>query len=268
MNPQINNRKIILRLLGGLGNQLFIYAFGKAIEINYGFDVRYDTFSGFIGDDYKRKYELDNFNINLKKVSLYESLFYPINKRSKIIQKLFYPGSILIEEDENIFVETIKKVSEKYMRIYFKGYFQKLEYFENVKEELKKEIVLMKPLSESAKTYLKAITNSNSVAVHLRLKERAVRSQLRFYEENIERFKKELKNPIFFVFSDDIKYCKDNMKLDLPFNFIENTNDPLEDFWLMKNCKHFIISDSTFSWWSAWLSGSKSKRICTPDKKY
>lgn len=252
---------IILRLFGGLGNQLFIYAFGRAAEMMFGFDVHYDCYSGFIKDKYKRKFELDNFYVQIKRANLYESLFYPINKRLKSIRNIFYPGSILIEENDSFTVNKLENLSKNFRIIYLQGYFQKAEYFESIKKELKKEIVLNRPFSEKAKLFYDKIKNNNSVAVHIRLKERATINKWLFFTNNISRLKKELNNPVFFIFSDDIKLCKKNLIPDSNIIFIENNDNHIEDFCLMKYCNHFIISNSTFSWWASWLSDSKDKII-------
>lgn len=259
---------LILRLIGGLGNQLFIYAFGRALELNYGLDVRYDIYSGFKKDTYKRKFELDNFNVKINKATILDSFYFPIRKRSELITKIFYPGSFYIEENQNFSIEKLIEIEKKYKKVFMQGYFQKSEYFESIKEELKKEIVLTKPISEEANSYLEKIKNSTSVAVHIRLKERANLNKLSFYSENIAKFKKELVNPIFFVFSDDINYCKVNMRLDSEVIFIEKTNNQIEDYWLMKNCKHFIISNSTFSWWACYLSSNENTVIISPVDSY
>lgn len=250
---------IILRLLGGLGNQLFIYAFGRALELEHNLDVYFDTFSGFKRDAYKRKYELDNFNVNLKKVSIYASLFYPINKRSKLIIKSLYPNSVYIEEYENLRIDLLRKFLEENKKIFLQGYFQNLKYFENIKDELRKEIVIKTELSTIAKKYLEQINNSNSVAVHIRRKERKELVPIKFYLTKIKILEQKIDNPKYFIFSDEIEWCKTNLEINKNIVYVENTLNQIEDFWLMKNCRHFIIGNSTFSWWASWLSDNKNK---------
>lgn len=249
---------IIIRILGGLGNQLFIYAFGRALEINYGLDVSFDTYSGFKRDAYNRKFELNNFNVKIKKATAYDSFYFPLRKRLGFITKILYLGSFYLEEYQNFSIENLVEIEKKYKKVFIQGYFQKAEFFENIKEDLKKEIVLTRPLSDEGKYLLDKIRESNSVAVHIRLKERANKNNWKFYIDNINRLKKDLNNPLFFIFSDDIKSCKDNLAPESFLIFIENTSDHLEDFWLMKHCKHFIISNSTFSWWAKFL-GTQTK---------
>lgn len=255
---------IILRLIGGLGNQLFIYAFGRALELNHNLEVYFDIYSGFKNDPYKRKYELDNFKTIIKKSSFYDSMFFPLHKRSKLLAKFLFPDCVYVVEDKYFSIEQLKTKSSQYKKNFLEDYFQKAEYFENIKSELKKEIILNKELSETANNYLEIIKKNNSVAVHIRLKERANGNQLDVYSDNISRLKKELNNPVFFIFSDDISWCKKNMQLDTDIILIEKSNNHIEDFWLMKNCNHFIITNSTFSWWAAWLAPNNNKIIMQP----
>uniref|UniRef100_A0A7V2ZKD0 Alpha-1,2-fucosyltransferase n=1 Tax=Ignavibacterium album TaxID=591197 RepID=A0A7V2ZKD0_9BACT len=258
---------IILRLLGGLGNQLFIYAFGKALELNLNLDVYFDTSSGFKKDPYNRKFELENFNISIKKTSKYDSLFYPINKRSKLIAGILYPGSSYLKEDKNFSIDLINDKLKKYKKVFLQGYFQKPEYFEIIKEELKKEIVLKTELSVTAKNYLEQIMNTNAVAVHIRMKERKDLFSFDFYLQNIKSLAQKLDSPKFFIFSDEIEWCKKNLDDNENVFFVEGTLNQIEDFWLMKNCKHFIIPNSTFSWWASRLTSYEDNVILSLNDK-
>jgi len=259
---------IILRLLGGLGNQLFIYAIGRALEIGYNIDVQYDIYSGFKNDQYKRKFELGKFNTKLKKTSIYDSLYFPIRKRSKLITKMLYPSSIYFKETENFSENHVINANVKYKMVFLQGYFQKLEYFENMRKHLIKEITPLEEISMVANIYLDAIIKNNSIAVHVRRKEINHTVSDNFYVENIEKLQNQIRDPKFYIFSDDINWCKENFKIYSNLTFIENTANEIEDFWLMKNCSHFIIPNSTFSWWAAWLGDYQSKVVIKLDNKY
>lgn len=250
-------------MLGGLGNQLYIYAFGRALELNYGVEVRYDTYSGFKKDTYKRKFELYNFNVKIKNTTLFDSLFFPIRKRSEALAKILYPGSAYFEEDQNLSVNKIILLSKQFKKIYLQGYFQKAEYFQSIKNELIAEISLIKELSLKAKNYLSQINERNAVAVHIRRKERKDLVPLEFYLSEIDSMKKKISNPKFFIFSDEIEWCKNNLSDYYEYVYVD-TEDHIEDFWLMKNCKHFIIGNSTFSWWASWLCDNRNKIVIIP----
>ena len=76
-----------------------------------------------------------------------------------------------------------------------------------------------------------------------------------YYIYAINKIKTQIKDPVFFVFSDNIKWCQQNLKADNSFVFVDhNAGDEVAELWLMSQCKHFIIANSTFSWWGAWLS--------------
>ncbi len=254
---------IILRFLGGLGNQLFIYAFGRALEINYNLEIYFDTLSGFRKDFYKRKFVLDKFNTVIRKISFYSSFYFPLKKRLNKISNILYPDSILIKEDDCFSINKILNENKNYKKIYLEGYFQQPGYFENIKDILRKEITLKKELSDTTKKYLNEIENSNSVAVHVRRNDIKELVPTEFYFKEIKVLQSRIENPIFFIFSDDIIWCIKNFPKEDKFVFIDKTENHIEDFWLMKNCKHFIIGNSTFSWWASWLSEYKNKKIIT-----
>ena len=124
--------------------------------------------------------------------------------------------------------------------------------------------------------FLYLIKNNNSVAVHIRRGDYLSNPKARYfhgilgqdyYKKSITYIRKKLKKPSFFIFSDDIHLVKKTFPFfnNKNYTFI-NTNSAMNDLYLMKNCKHFIIANSTFSWWGAWLSTNKSKIICSPKK--
>lgn len=246
---------MIVRYMGGLGNQLFQYAFGKAYATKYGIKVKYDSFS-YVRDK-KRVYELEAFNIsNTSKVNVVKQLIYNI---------LFY----LKKRTVNLFVYEMKEFeyhepkSTDYDK-YFVGHWQNEKYFESVKKELSEEFTL-KIISPNINDIYKLISdNSQSVAIHVRRGDYVglhgyILQQMDYYKRAIEIAKQKLSNPKFYIFSDDIEWCKlyfdksaDNI------HFVEG-NSTAEDFMLMRACHGFIISNSTYSWWPAYLSESELK---------
>ena len=124
--------------------------------------------------------------------------------------------------------------------------------------------------------YLNLINNKNSVAIHIRRgdylndpKVRCIHGILGsdYYKKSINYIKKKVKNPFFFIFSDDIELVKKNFSFfnNKKYIFID-TKSSINDLYLMSNCKHFIIANSTFSWWGAWLSKNKRKIVCAPKR--
>jgi len=140
--------------------------------------------------------------------------------------------------------------------------------FESIKKELRNELTIKEELDSKNKKLLKQIQDFNSVAIHIRRGDfvgnisRGNICNLTYYENAKKYFKDS--NYKWFIFSDDIKWCKKNLNMfDNPV-FVEGNPNHI-DFELMKNCKHFIIANSSFSWWVAWLNENPDKIVCYPN---
>jgi hypothetical protein len=178
----------------------------------------------------------------------------------------------------NIYIEKNLKFDEKFFLLkdnsYLDGYFQSEKYFVEMKEILRDEFSLVDQLPKKYSLLDEKIKSINSVAIHVRrgdylsnkdtLRIHGVCS-IDYYTNAINLIKERVSDPIFYIFSDDINWVKNN--LDLPENseFIDgNENRPEIDLTLMMSCKHFIIANSSFSWWGAWLSSFESKVVIAP----
>lgn len=259
---------IVIRLIGGIGNQLFIYAFARSLELKYKIQVYLDVISGYKNDPYKKKYELDKFNIKIKKASTFDFYYFPLRKRFPLLTKLIYPGSDYIQENisEDFDPSILNEKSEK--KIYMEGYWQQPSYFMDYLDVIREEL---KIISSHKKENIKLdllIKENQSVGIHIRRKNFEPVVPLRFYEESIDSLTKKLANPLFFCFSDDIEWCKKNLKSSKPIYFVENNQaEQTEDLWLFTKCSYFIISNSTFSWWASQLAYN-TKRIIFPEAHY
>lgn len=274
----------IVRLMGGLGNQMFQYAFGQAL----GKDVLYDlswfeeiknTNQGKVA---KRVYELDCFDINPKfasdeerKICINEvkirnsrlpkflCKFLKKNKWNITSNKVFEPSGTfapqLLELGDNAFVE---------------GYFQCEKYFLNLRPQLLKKFSLKFPINEKNQKMLEQIKEKNAVSLHVRrgdyvnLQKTHGLCSLDYYKRAIEYIANNTKNPHFFMFSDDIDWVKANLLIEYPYTVVDinSANEGCLDIELMKNCKHNIIANSSFSWWGAWLNQNPDKIIIAPEK--
>ena len=158
--------------------------------------------------------------------------------------------------------------------IYMVGFFECEKYFNNVREQLLEDFTPKMPKLEKNKELYEKIENTESVCITIRrgdflasqfIKEHFVCTEEYFYKA-IELIKTKVNNPRFFVFSDDVKWCKENMKFPENTEF-ETGDDPTwEKLRLMYSCKHFIISNSTFSWWAQYLSRNNNKIVIAPSK--
>ncbi|MDH7554338.1 MAG: alpha-1,2-fucosyltransferase [Spirochaetota bacterium] len=232
----------VIRLMGGLGNQLFQYSFGRAMKEN-GIEVKYDI-SNFNKSKH-REFMLGNFTIDVP-ISTF------INKKNK----LDLGGTPSFD------------IAYLKMNGYnFFGYWQYLAYFENILPVLKKEIWLKKEVyTKEFLKYREIIQNSESVSVHVRRGDYLINNSIPtltfgYYAEAFTHTKGDL-----FIFSDDIAWCKRYFISDYFERNITFISLPYYlDFELMKLCKHNVISNSTFSWWAAILNENPDKIVVTPN---
>ena len=260
--------KAIVRVKGGLGNQLFIYSFAKYLTLKYGINVLLDNKTGFVKDQYNRKYLLDNFDIGLKDCSLMQAAFIPLKKRAKFVTNNFFRNSILFEE-ESFHCDFINDLKYNEKTLYLEGYWQKKNYVEEFALSLRKDLQIHKELDEYNILFSRKINTTESVAIHFRKIRFSSTLDLSYYTKAILQIKTFLPNPVFFIFSDDIEWCKNNLKFNEDIVFIENNkSDEIKDIWLLSQCKHFILSNSTFSWWGYWLSENESKIVIKPNDHF
>ncbi len=129
-----------------------------------------------------------------------------------------------------------------------------------------------KRISKNSKILVHKIQNTNSVCMHIRRGDYLKLENLdslgvcstNYYFNSVDLMIEKLNKPNFFVFSDDIEWCKNNIRINGNSYFIPNSFTNIDSFYLMRNCKHYIISNSTFSWWPAWLSNFESKIVIAP----
>lgn len=249
---------IIVRIVGGLGNQMFQYAYAKSLQ-QKGFDVQIDI-SKFKTYKLHGGYHLDKYNIDLKTSGFLSTLFSLIKiKKNRKEKSLLYDENLL-NLSGNEFV---------------KGYFQTEKYFENIRDVLLKQFLINQKLSNSTIKYAEEIKqHKNACAIHIRRgdfisdeKANSVHGtcDLNYYNKAIELINTKFTKVHFFVFSDDILWTKKNLKIDNA-TYIDHKTIPHEDMFLMSLCKHNITANSSFSWWGAWLNQHKNKTVIAPKK--
>jgi hypothetical protein len=275
---------LIVRITGGIGNQLFQYAFARSlsIELNRNFKLdlswyrNYHKFEEESNPDAatKRTYLLDKFNVKKNLLNpLYLSISYRLNNYSILNKVKKYPVlnyfsySTITESEFDIYkIQYLKNV-------YISGFWQKNDLFEKYSDLLKEEFTLKNNLSVENEFFFNKIEQSTSIAIHIRRGDLLSRpaavaeqpySTYKYYTKSINIMKEKLEKPELFVFSDDIDWVKNNYNFDLPTTFIDNDGPDYEHFNLMCNCKHQIIANSTFSWWAAWLNNYQDKIIIAP----
>jgi len=159
--------------------------------------------------------------------------------------------------------------------ICIQGFFQTEKYFSNIRNQILTDFTITKPLNKNNQQILEKIISTNSVSVHFRrgdyTKERVAKifgtCSENYYKKAIKIIQnKSEKNITLFIFSDDIKWVKNNIKFDNKTFFVDvnSGKQGIYDLILMKNCKHNIIANSSFSWWGAWLNENLNKIVIAP----
>lgn len=261
---------IVVNICGGLGNQMFQYAFGRHLAIRNQSSLKLDT--RFINPpsqgpyyDY-RNFLLDRFNIEGE------------------IAKLDFLSNIYNKEEDYSFLHENKYCFDPYKleakgNVYVSGYWQSPLYFSDIKQLIKKEFLLKnEPDNENAEIANK-IFKSNSVSIHIRRGDYVKNEELNksfgvcsmdYYKKAARVILSRVKEPFFFIFSDDIHWASQNINfIKSPTIFVSNNNtfdESYEDLRLMSLCKHNIIANSTFSWWAAYLNTNGNKVIIGPRK--
>ena len=165
-------------------------------------------------------------------------------------------------------------LSERRAR-YVDGYFANYKYFSMAEEIVKKKLIFKINLENKNLQFERQIMLAEtSVAIHIRRGDfiGSVHEVLTvdYFQRAIEVLMEEIsaRNPHFFIFSNDMQWVKDNLDIHYPVTYVEGNNNDNGgfDMYLMSKCKHFIISNSYFGFWSAWLNSSKDKVVIAPDK--
>ncbi len=250
---------------------MFQYAMGRALSLKYNKKLYLDTSS--YKYDSKRKYELGNYKIKYSEngnflIARVLKILQGINKEiaiKRVVNKSCGYGK---EIEEYIYQDNVDKT-------YLDGYWQNVLYFDNIHNELKEEFQYNGILSELQKELIFKMKKENSVAVHVRrgdyLDNQGIYHILgeEYYNLAIENMKKNVnENIIFYIFSDDIEWCKRTFYDVKNIVFIDEkiSENHYSDFELMRNCQNFIIANSTFSWWASWLCENQNKLIIGPKK--
>jgi hypothetical protein len=261
--------------MGGLGNQMFQYAAARNLSIKFNKKLYIDT-SSFDNNniDTYRRYELNNFNIKAEIADrkiynlFFGSSFNFINKFILKILKFGRYKKIDIPLT-NTSVWSFSNIGSVYLR----GFFQNEAYFLENQHQIISDFTLNEIPNNR---YVNEIVNiKNSISVHVRRGD-YINNKLaidvlgakdfQYYLDAIELLKLKLQNEeiCFFIFSDDIEWCKNNLVFDGNKRYIDDVNNSITEFYLMSICKHNIISNSTYSWWSAYLNKNIDKIIIAP----
>jgi len=264
---QINTVQFVTFFIdGGIGNQMFHYAFGRTVADRRSCELMLDTseLECIRPGVTPRHYSLDAFNVRAFTTSVSN------NNRIKHLLLRLFPRisknfSIRLESSHGFNYHSACDDTSKN----FRGYWQSHHYFSDNAQRIFQDFTPKKPLSSQASVLLDAIQSTSSVMIHVRRGDYVSSSvasayhsslSLEYYMSAYNVICKTVKNPFFFIFSDDIEWCKYALDfIDKPIYFVSSNTlqADWEDLIVMSFCKHHIIANSSFSWWSAWLADQR-----------
>lgn len=271
---------IIASLTGGLGNQMFQYAFGRKLSLHNDTTFKLHFVDALFNS--RRNFQLDKFNIKAELVTKNDLVNMGIIHNSKINRVLYLLDERLgIRLNRNVITQRFPyKFEKKYLEIpdnsYVQGFWSDAKYFYGIEQTLKEEFTPKTKIDNRNFAIIERMKRENSISVHIRRGDYVTNKRnhylytgIEFYLDSIRKIKGTVKKPIFYFFSDDIEWCRKNfVGVNQKTVFLDHNkgDDSYKDLLLMSSCKHNIIANSTFSWWGSWLNRNKNKIIIVPKK--
>lgn len=272
--------KVIARIRGGLGNQLFCYAAARRLALVNSAELVLDDTTGFVRDhQYQRRYALDRFSITARKANPAERL-EPCERLRRgaakaISRRMPFARRAYLEQEG---VDFDPRLLEYPVRgtVYLDGYWQSEKYFKDIEPVIRRDLSIIPPEDDCNRAIAERIRSSDAVCVHVRCFSRADAKHLgheyndlqaNYYQQALEEIRHQVQSPRYFVFSDYIGTVLEVLALSEDVVCVDQNqgdDNAYADLWLMTQCKHFIIANSTFSWWGAWLAESPGKTVIAP----
>ena len=270
---------IISHIIGGLGNQMFQYALGRSRSLALGVPLKLGV-SDFARYGLHHGFELDR---------AFDGQFVPASdadmravlgwRRSWICRRIlinrraaFFRGPKLVVEP---YFGYWPGISETTDGCYLVGNWQSEKYFRDIEKTIRADFEFRKPPNERNQEWISRIESCEAVSLHVRRGDYATSAKTLavlgllpqdYYRSAVDLVANRTGSPEFFIFSDDIPWARDHLKIPFPCHYIDHNKGPdsHNDMRLMSICRHHIIANSSFSWWGAWLNPEPDKIVVAP----
>ena len=282
---------IVVKIKGGLGNQMFQYAMARKLQLELGIDqIGLDITS--VNVDELRNFELNNFCLYGNAIVLENGskrIFSKIQQdfarrivsycvagrpeqvaaqREKWLEKLF--GLFGIVQKDHCEDNTGTFGLKMHKNIYVNGWFQDAKVAESIRDVLLCDFTETKEVSGHIKKTQQDMEKTESVCVHIRRGDYVGHPRFgvctdEYYYTAMRKMAEIIEHPIFYIFSDSLDDVK-KLKFDYPVIYDDISHDTFESLYLMSKCKHFVISNSTFSWWGQFLARNENKIVIAPNR--
>jgi hypothetical protein len=266
---------VISGLSGGLGNQMFQYAAGRALSIRLDIPLALDI-SWFEGRR-DRQYALSPYRIEARRLLNFPWLTQDARGFVSRISRRWSPRLYKVPVFREAHFHYMNDFLSIEAPVFLEGYWQSNLYFEDMRSVLLKDFSLKECLPKNCEEFEEDIKDHDSICVHVRRGDYLTNYKaskfhgtctLEYYYDGIAEICKGLVRPKCFIFSDDPEWVKFSFKTNIPMKVVD-VNGPNEahlDLALMSACNHFVIANSSLSWWAGWLSTRNSKRVIAPKK--
>lgn len=256
-------------LCGGLGNQLYQYAFARSLALRSGAELKLDAASLFPLDRmYQRTFELDAFALPEDVSVIRKSPLFSRYKRKLLEWRnrgISLGASSYISEPRPLQFEPEYAAFKPTRSVSIFGYWQCEAYFSEHADAIRADLKFREPVCEEHAALYSEIISNTSVAVHVRRVQYDRKLEIDYYKQGLVKMRKAFPEARFYVFSDDPDWWRFNGDNGPDITLVDSGSLPaIEDFKLMSMCRHFIIANSSFSWWAAWLGCHTQKKVLAP----
>ena len=272
---------VISQLIGGLGNQMFQYAAGRALAEKNLSTLALDI-SAFSTYGLHQGFELQRIFACPAKIATPSDIKLVLGWQTmpllrRVLSRHYFRrlvGDNLVLEPHFHYWPQINAVSGD---CYLQGYWQSEKYFKDIESLLRADFTFQTAMTGQNQQLSEHIRAVNAISLHIRrgdyvnnpstLATHGVCSP-EYYRDAIQYIASRVAQPYFFIFSDDMAWVKAQFKLDFPCQYVEHNtgSESYNDMRLMSLCQHHIIANSSFSWWGAWLNASADKIVIAPKK--
>ena len=266
-----NEELVVIQLSGGMGNQMFQYALYLQLKA-LGKNVKIDDVTEYKGRENARPIRLDVFDVKYDTPTQDELKCLTdsyLDFVSKIRRKLVGRKTAAHMEKSQLFDPKVLELN----RAYLMGWWQSEKYFASIKDKVR-EVFVFKNLNLSAEMqeYEEKMQESDSVSIHIRRGDYLQVDEVyggicteEYYEKAMKQMEEEIPNCHFFVFTNDVPWVKEHYRKE-NVTIVEGNDEDAGyiDMYLMTQCKHYILANSSFSWWGCYLNSSINKKVIAP----
>lgn len=269
---------VIVRFKGGMGNQMFQYAFGRQLAADLNTELVFDPtnllYRNNPPDFVYRNYDLDVFQPEAQFMAspkLLAPLFnLRVEKLGQGIRWLVTRGYPVVKEPHFHFAPEVLNAPKE--GVIYDGWWQSPKYFAGEETRIRNDFRFSREIIPASAELLQRIESSNAICLNVRrtdfLKVDTLNAtDLNYFLRAADHLGKTVSEPRFFIFSDDVEWCRENLKLDFPMEVVGHEHKGWKFgnyLQLMTKCKHFIIPNSSFAWWAAWLNTGPDKKVVAP----